>query len=169
MAMLDQHEHKQPEHNFDGIVENRVNSPPLYFSVLFYGLIIWGAIFIGYFLLSGWSSESEFEEKMAAHQERIAAARSGEETAVVAAKPQEEILAEGKNLFAGSCAMCHGAEGEGGIGSSLAAAAYKYGTSEEAIRASIAEGRPGGMPGFGLQFSPEQVDSLVQFVISLQK
>ena len=43
--MLEQHEHKPPTHEFDGITETRVKSPPLYFSVLFYGLILWGVLF----------------------------------------------------------------------------------------------------------------------------
>ena len=55
---------------FDGIKENRENKPPPYFNILFYGLILWGLIFMGYFLLSGWSSHGEFEEKMNAHQQQ---------------------------------------------------------------------------------------------------
>ena len=50
----------------DGIVEAGKN-PPVYFYVLFYGLIIWGVIFMAYYLFSGWSSSQEFAEKMAAH------------------------------------------------------------------------------------------------------
>jgi len=72
-AMLESHKHKHPTHDFDGITENRVNPPPVYFSVLFYGLIIWGVIFIAYFLLSGWSSHQEFEQKMETHQQQITA------------------------------------------------------------------------------------------------
>ncbi|NTV13575.1 MAG: hypothetical protein HGA96_06555 [Desulfobulbaceae bacterium] len=53
---------------FDGIKENRENKPPAYFNALYFGLIIWGIIFMGYYLLSGWSSHSEFQEKMQAHQ-----------------------------------------------------------------------------------------------------
>ena len=70
--MLESHEHKHPVHNFDGIIENRENKPPVYFNILFYGLIIWGVIFIAYFLFSGWSSEAEFKQKMEAHQEQAA-------------------------------------------------------------------------------------------------
>ncbi len=55
----------------DGIKENRENPPPAYFNILFYGLIAWAVVFLGYFLLSGWSSQSEFEEKMNTHQETI--------------------------------------------------------------------------------------------------
>jgi cytochrome c oxidase cbb3-type subunit 3 len=54
---------------FDGIQEGK-KSPPAYFNILFYGLIVWGVIFMGYYLMSGWSSHGEFEEKMNAHQQQ---------------------------------------------------------------------------------------------------
>lgn len=64
----------QTEQNepFDGIKENRETKPPAYFNLLYYGLIIWGVIFMGYYLLSGWSSQDEFKEKMATHQAQSA-------------------------------------------------------------------------------------------------
>ena len=55
---------------FDGIKDSHKN-PPAYFNILFYGLILWGVIFMGYYLLSGWSSQDEFQEKMTAHKEQI--------------------------------------------------------------------------------------------------
>ena len=58
------------EEPFDGIKENRKTSPPSYFNILYYGLITWGVIFMGYYLLSGWSSHDEFQEKMDAHQKQ---------------------------------------------------------------------------------------------------
>jgi cytochrome c oxidase cbb3-type subunit 3 len=60
------------EEHADGIVENRENNPPVYFNILFYGLIIWGVIYMAYFLFSGWSSDAEFQEKMATHKEQSA-------------------------------------------------------------------------------------------------
>ncbi len=56
----------------DGIVEDRKQAPPSYFYILFFGLIIWGVIFCGYYLFSGWSSDSEFQEKMGTYQEQVA-------------------------------------------------------------------------------------------------
>lgn len=55
---------------FDGIKENKGGKPPVYFNILFYGLIIWGLLFMGYYLLSGWSSHDEFQQKMEAHQQQ---------------------------------------------------------------------------------------------------
>jgi len=66
----------QPE-PFDGIRENKENKPPPYFNLLFYGLIIWGILFMGYYLLSGWSSQGEFQEKMDAHQQQYSQGMQG--------------------------------------------------------------------------------------------
>lgn len=60
---------------FDGIKENRDNPPPpAYFNILYYGLIIWGVLFSAYYLLSGWSSHGEFQDKMKSHQAKYQAA-----------------------------------------------------------------------------------------------
>lgn len=169
--MLEDHKHKQATHDFDGITENRVNSPPAYFNVLFYGLVIWGIAFMAYFLFSGWSSDAEFQAKMANHQQAAAeqtaanqAETTGQGGSVTPAGPD---LAAGKQLFASNCAMCHGAEGEGGIGPNLQGD-YRYGNSSEAVHESIAMGRPNGMPKFSGQLSGEQLDNLTAFVLSLQ-
>ncbi len=45
------------------------NEPPLYFKILYYGLIAWAVVFMAYYLLSGWSSHEEFRQKMEAHQQ----------------------------------------------------------------------------------------------------
>lgn len=59
------------DEGFDGIREDRARKPPVYFNILFYGLIIWGVLFSAYFLLSGWSSHEEYQKKMDAHQEKV--------------------------------------------------------------------------------------------------
>lgn len=56
-------------HN-DGIVEDRRQPPPWYFTFLYYGLIVWGVGFSAYYLLSGWSSSGEYSEKQAAFQQQ---------------------------------------------------------------------------------------------------
>ena len=165
MSILEEHRHKKPVHEFDGIVENRVNPPPAYFTVLFYGLIIWGVIFSAYFLLSGWSSHEEFREKMAAHQQQAQAA--GPAAPAEAAREDGLALDEGKRLFAQHCAACHGSEGKGGIGPDLTADTLKFGKEFETLTESIAKGRPGGMPGFGTQLSADQIAGIARFVRSL--
>lgn len=63
--MSEQNETLEP---FDGI-KDRHQKPPVYFNVLFYGLIIWALIFSAYFILSGWSSHQEFQQKMTNYEQ----------------------------------------------------------------------------------------------------
>lgn len=174
--MLEEHEHKHAVHEFDGIIENRVSSPPVYFTILFYGLIIWGVAFSAFYLLSGWSSDAEFQMKMAAYEEKYqepsaaqtpepAPAKPPEKTAAVAATP--ESAPDTAAIYAQRCAMCHGAEAEGGIGPDLTAEEYHYGKSEEAVTVSITDGRPNGMPAFGSQLSQDEIKALVDYLLAL--
>jgi cytochrome c oxidase cbb3-type subunit 3 len=168
--MLDDHKHKHPTHDFDGITENRVNSPPAYFTLLFYGLIIWGVLFCGYYLFSGWSSDQEFQQKMEAHQQAYAQTQA--EKPAAAAKPaaaqttQNNAAIDAKTLYGVRCSGCHGADAKGGFGSDLTGD-YQYGKSEAAIRTSIADGRGGKMPGFDDQLSDAEIDALVAYLLSL--
>ncbi len=169
MSTSKQSNHQAPRHEVDGIVEDRATRPPAYFNLLYYGLILWGVAFSAYYLLSGWSSSAEYEEKLAAHQARVVAAQPAPVSAA-AATPVEPAaqLAAGQTLYASHCAGCHGAEGKGGVGPDLSIAGYKYGRSHDEVLTSIRDGRPGGMPAFGNQLSPAQLNDLVAFSLSLQ-
>lgn len=163
MTSSDNH---QDEQHADGIVENRERKPPVYFSVLFYGLIIWGVIFMAYFLFSGWSSSAEFQAKMELHQQQVAKATPSASAA--AAQPGKIDLEAGKKIFASNCAMCHGAEGKGGIGPDLTKANFRYGRSDTAVHESVSKGRPNGMPAFGSQLSGDDLANVAGFVLSLK-
>jgi len=171
--MLEKNEPSLP--NLDDPIEMRENPPPAYFSILFYGLILWAAAFMAYFLFSGWSSEKEFGENMAAFQKEHTAVAAPEPAggagkepiAAAAVAGVETDKARGKELFATNCAVCHGPEGKGKIGPDLTARDFKYGRTIEAITESITRGRPGGMPNFGNQLSSGEIASLAGFVESL--
>ena len=153
--------------NFDGITERHGQRPPTYFMVLFLGLIVWGVIFIAYYLLSGWSSQAEFQERMAIHQQQAAAQTTTPASATAPAGAKLSAAAAGE-LFAQNCAVCHGATGKGGIGPDLTAHSYKYGRTPDAAIATITAGRSGGMPAFGTQLSKAQIAALADFVLALK-
>jgi len=54
--------------SFDGIKENRENPPPIYFTVLYYGFILFGVVYAAFYLFGGWTSHGEFQEKMHEHE-----------------------------------------------------------------------------------------------------
>lgn len=155
--MSDSHQHH--EDHADGIVEAD-KGVPSYFYVLFFGLIIWGIIFMAYYLLSGWSSSGEFQEKMAAHTGEPAQSQTA--AADTTAQP-----IDGKELFAANCAGCHGADASGGFGTDLTAASYQYGKDAAQVNESISAGRGGSMPGFSGQLSPAEIDTLVDYLLKL--
>lgn len=180
---MTQNEH----HDFDGITENREQRPPVYFTVLFYGLIVWGVAFCAFYLLSGWSSDSEFQAKMQAHQAGNQAAsappvaktepvgKPAEQAPPQAPQPAAAVAAapvakpDPKGLFAGKCAMCHGADAKGGFGPDLTQAIYEYGRNREAIFLSIAQGRGNGkMPAFEGQLQREEIYALADYLLTLK-
>lgn len=156
---------------YDGIRYRAEKHSPLVFRILFFGLVTWGVIFMAYFLFSGWNSESEYAEIKKAKEARLAA-QAQQEVETKAVPTHEEIsttnlLDEGKKEFAARCASCHGADGKGGIGPNLTAKKYKYGKTAPEVTSSIAEGRPGGMPGFKNELSGDKLQGVVQYVLSL--
>ena len=174
--MLEEHEHKDAIHDFDGILENRVSSPPVYFAVLFYGLIIWGVAFCAFYLLSGWSSDAEFQQKMAAYEEHFQEespsdpakppAAKGTESVAATATSSEPAAETAATIYAERCAMCHGADAKGGIGPDLTAEEYVHGKSPEQVTKSIKNG-VGSMPAFGNQLKEVEIKALVDYLLSL--
>jgi cytochrome c oxidase cbb3-type subunit 3 len=155
------------EEHADGIVEDREKAPPVYFNVLFYGLIIWAVAFMSFYLLSGWSSDAEFKEKMAIHKGEQPVQQEAAAPAPAAVQaPAEVVAVDGQTLFKKHCAGCHGANGKGAFGPDLSGE-YTYGKTTMAVQESIAFGRPKNMPGFEKKLSQEEIDALTEFILSL--
>ena len=76
-------------------------------------------------------------------------------------------VSEGKRLFSQfNCTGCH-ALGGGAIGPALMDEEWLYGSDPENIFATIAGGRPNGMPAYGGKIATTQVWQLVAYVRSL--
>ena len=80
--------------------------------------------------------------------------------------------AQGKSLFASTCARCHGADGAGGLplfdgGPSprnFHDHAFHASHTDEQIKLIIVNGKGVGMPPFGTTFTDAQLDALVAHV-----
>lgn len=86
--------------------------------------------------------------------------------------PEQRQLRTGQELFAKSCAPCHGAHGNGlGVrsGPSLQRADYRYGSSPAEVYTSINDGRNGGMPSFSSVYTAAQIEALVQYTLYLRR
>ena len=68
----------------------------------------------------------------------------------------------GQAIFATRCAACHGADGGGGYGPTLAGVvAHRYPNPTDQI-AVVANGR-GSMPSFADSLTPEQIAAVVEY------
>jgi cytochrome c oxidase cbb3-type subunit 3 len=78
-------------------------------------------------------------------------------------------IAAGAKLFvAYNCIDCHGADGSGAMGPSLADGRWHFGGAPSEVFESIYQGRPEGMPAWGSLISPDQIWLLVTYVRSLE-
>ncbi len=143
------------------------NKVPKGITAFFIFCIVFVLVYVALYTpaISGWSYYTVFEKKMA--DAKAAASIKG------AAEKQsfsgdEAAIAEGAEIYRSSCAVCHEADGTGGIGSDLTEE-LKFGASEENLYESIAAGREDGMPGFKQQLSDTKIRKLIAFLETLRK
>ena len=73
--------------------------------------------------------------------------------------------ARGAALFAGSCFICHGENGQGGTAPAINNPARLSTLDDDWYRQTIANGRPAkGMPTWGTVLSPNQIEDLVALI-----
>ncbi len=78
---------------------------------------------------------------------------------------QAQATPDGAKLFARNCAVCHGENGESGIGVPLSLPSFQATVSDEYLHKTIRLGRPGRvMPASGL--SGAEIEAIVRFMRS---
>ncbi len=151
----------------DGIHQDD-NPVPLWFNVGFYGLIVVGLVYMVYYTTSGWSSAGMYEAQVAAAEARAEAVRASLPTSNPY-RGDAIAIQEGSEVFTTICAACHKPDGSGLVGPSLVDSYWKYGDDDEALYASVAEGRPEGMPPWGTQLGSEKVWKVLAYLETLPK
>jgi cytochrome c oxidase cbb3-type subunit 3 len=109
--------------------------------------------------------------RFVAHPDHIPAGFPSHDRPLTLANPYEgnaNALKTGSQLYVSdNCIDCHGADGSGAMGPSLADARWHFGGSPAEVFESIYEGRPDGMPTWGGRISNDQIWMLVTYVRSL--
>jgi cytochrome c oxidase cbb3-type subunit 3 len=178
-------------HEWDGIRE--LNNPlPRWWLWTFYATIVWG---IGYTIaypawpmisgattgILGFSTRGEVAQDIAAHEARnadLVTALNEADLATIAA-PQDlhrYAVARGGAVFRAQCSQCHGQGAAGAKGfPNLLDDDWLWGGDQEAITYSIRHGirnetdgdaRYSEMPAFGDLLEPEEINAVVEHVIS---
>lgn len=172
MAPLDKENEILLDHDFDGIKELDNRVPP-WFNFLFYGTMLFAAVYlINYHVIgSGQVQEDEYNSEMAAAQlEKTILVKSGVflNAETVTLKTDPAILNEGKELYTKNCVSCHGNDGGGIVGPNLTDDYWIHGGGIKNVFTTISEGVPAkGMISWKAQLTPTQIQSVSSFVISL--
>ena len=162
-------------HVYDGI-EEYDNPLPAWWFYMFVITIVWG---IGYLLfypglgnfggLLGWTQTGQYEDRLAAADERYGAVRRAylsRPVAEVAADPAARKM--GQRIFGNNCAQCHGSDAKGSYGfPDLTDGDWIYGGTPEAIKTSIIDGRSAAMPAWGDVIGADGVAQVTAYVLSL--
>ncbi len=194
MARKPEKKKQEPEttgHSWDGIEE--YNNPlPRWWLWIFYLTIIWG---IGYTIaypawplingatpgLLGWSSRGEVAEEIQRFKEKNAEIEAKLASADLTRLSEDPELMSyainaGAAVFRTNCIQCHGAGGQGAVGfPNLLDDDWLWGGDIESIAYTVRNGirnetddaRYSEMPKFGEILEEEEIDQVVNYVLSI--
>lgn len=161
------------DHDYDGIKELDNRLPP-WWIYLFYGTIIFGAIYLVRFHIYGdYTQQEEFEQEMAearqAVEEYKKTAKDLIDASTVELLTDASDLSAGENIFNTTCAVCHKNDGGGSIGPNLTDDYWVLGGGIKNIFNTISEGgRDGkGMVAWKTTLKPGEIAQVASYVISL--
>jgi mono/diheme cytochrome c family protein len=79
-----------------------------------------------------------------------------------------DAIVTGRQLFTGmNCSGCHSGYAGGGMGPNLRDSLWIYGSSDADLFATIAEGRPNGMPAWGERLPTQQIWQIIAYLRTL--
>lgn len=109
--------------------------------------------------------------RFVAHPDNVPAGFPSQDRPLALKNPYEGnagALKTGSQLYVSyNCIDCHGADGSGAMGPSLADSRWHFGGSPAEVFESIYQGRPDGMPTWGGRIGNDQIWMLVTYVRSL--
>jgi cytochrome c oxidase cbb3-type subunit 3 len=157
------------EHVYDGIQEYDKRLPNWWLWT-FYGTIIFSFFYWAWLHHSGvgLSQEERLERELNAVAMR--SANSGaplSDEQLWAMSKDQKIVAAGRATFASTCASCHGANLEGGIGANLIDKEWIHGGDPTTVVKTITDGvAEKGMPSWGPVLGRSRVLEVAAYVLS---
>ena len=162
------------DHDYDGIKELD-NNLPSWWVYLFYGTIIFAAVYLVKFeILSGDNQEMELKKELAQAKIDVAAYKltapdlMDEKTVTLTIEPAD--LASGKTIFDNNCAACHRVDAGGQVGPNLTDDNWILGGGIKEIFHTISNGgRDGkGMIAWKASLKPKEIQQVASYIISLK-
>lgn len=156
------------DHDYDGIKEFD-NPLPKWWLWLFYGSIIWSAIYVPWAHLGGHLPWQEYDEEVKASAAAHPPREPGAGIDLQAALGDQDRIGKGKVTFDKICTPCHGPQGGGLVGPNLTDNMWIHGGKIQNVVNTITNGVPEkGMISWKSQLSPEEIVNVAVFVKSLK-
>lgn len=172
-ASMDEEKDILLDHDYDGIHELDNVLPP-WWVALFYGGIIVGVVYFGYYHVFdyGQSSSEEYTTEMEYAQAQVENFLSKQADRVdennVAIVTDENKLSIGETIYMTNCAVCHGQNGEGGIGPNFADKYWIHGGHINDLYKTIKNGVPAkGMISWKSQLRPTDIQNVSSYILTL--
>ncbi len=162
------------DHNYDGIKELDNTLPP-WWVYMFYATIFFAVFYlVKYEVLDGDSNAMEYEKEVAQAEIDIAEFKKNNPEMIDASSvtllTETSDLDAGKEIFTTNCAVCHKADGGGGIGPNLTDENWIMGGGIKNVFTTITEGgRPGkGMVSWTNDLNPSEIAQVASYVLGFQ-
>ena len=161
------------DHDYDGIKELD-NSLPPWWTAMFYISIIVGVIYFGYYHIMHYgplsAEEYTLEMEFAKEESKKYLARQAnsvdESNVTLLSDPSD--IGMGKTIFMTNCAVCHGPEGQGGIGPNLTDNYWIHGGDIKDVFKTVKYGvREKGMEAWQSRLRPIEMHRVSSFIMTL--
>ncbi len=162
------------DHNYDGIKELDNTLPPwwvyMFYLTIFFAIFYWTK----YEILDGDSTTVEYEKEVAQAELDIAewkkTAKDLVDASTVILLTEASDLDAGKEIYTTNCAVCHKADGGGGIGPNLTDENWILGGGVKNAFTTISEGgRPGkGMVSWKNDLKPIEIAQVASYILGFQ-
>jgi len=162
------------DHEYDGIIELDNNLPPWWKAGFYLGILFAVIYLMRYHVLqleplSAESYAIEMQEAEESIKEYLATAKDLVDENNVQYLKDAAALSNGAKLFAQNCAVCHAADGGGGVGPNLTDPYWKNGGSIVDVFSTIKYGVPTmGMIAWKDNLRPGELQEVASFVLSMQ-
>lgn len=161
------------DHNYDGIRELDNILPPWWVG-MFYATIIAGVVYFSYYHIAdkGLSSSEQYLVEVEEAEEEVKAylamqSDQVDENTVVMLEDENE-LALGESIFINKCAVCHGVEGEGGVGPNMTDNYFLHGGTINDVFRTIKYGVPEkGMISWKSQLRSSDMQRVASYILTL--
>ncbi|HLW13955.1 MAG TPA: cbb3-type cytochrome c oxidase N-terminal domain-containing protein [Flavobacteriaceae bacterium] len=162
------------DHDYDGIKELDNNLPPWWINLFYLTIIFAVGYMLYYHVFDGPTQEMEYDREVAAAAIAVEEYKKNNPDLIDASSvemlTEESDLKAGKSIYDTNCAVCHRADGGGGIGPNLTDEYWILGGDIASVYNVVAEGgRSGkGMIAWKGELNPLEMAQVSSYILTMQ-